>query len=253
MAFFDRDKTPPRRDVGIDLTAQAFSDMASDDLADPAYAVPLGEADVITDLDDGDQVVSDVVVSDLDKHLTTLARRIQSAKRSVVKSVLGIGEALVEARDLLATPDGSGHGSFGAWVRDKCGFGRTTAYKYISAYQRFGQFDKALHQRFDANAIYVLAPDKAPQEAVDAALALAECGEKITERVAKQLVAEHSPKPKKRTPAPKPLMIETSGGVVVVRPKDENVDVAAMLREAATKLAGGSVPLSKWQRKQGAA
>ena len=93
-------------------------------------------------------------------------------------------------------------------------------------------------------------PDKTPQAAVDAALALAADGEKITEGVAKKLVSEHSPKPKRRKTAPKPLMIETSGGVVIVRPKAEGVDVAMMLREAATKLAGGTVPLSDWQKKQ---
>jgi len=224
MAIFDSkgrgksDKLPP-------------STMASNDIDSDDFAIPVASDPVPAVIEQPIEIVSkdnQVVVQDLGKHLNALARRVQSARKMIAKNIIGIGESLSEARDLLAQPDSKGHGSFSKWVKLKCGFSRATAYRYIAAFDTFGTSIGQVHQ-FDASALYRLSADKAPPAAVAQAIELAEAGEKVTAEIAKALVVEHSPKKTTRK-VPKPIMIETADAVIIIRPKRTGVDVEGLLR-----------------------
>lgn len=117
------------------------------------------------------------------------AVRIDKAKVGIVKNVLVIGAELTKAHDKLAH---AGNGVFCRWVEERCGFAISSAYNYMNASEMFGpgkvfpKFGKTL----DDSTMFLLAKPSTPKQALDEALSRAESGEKITHKIAKEIVAE---------------------------------------------------------------
>jgi len=169
------------------------------------------------------QPVGDAV--DVPKRLRAIARQVQTERKRLAGSVILIGQRLSEAQDLLASYAG---GSFNRWLDEACGFSRITAYKYLAAWRVFGACEPGLQARFEVSALTSLAADKTPQAARDEALQLASDGQAITGKLAKQLIAKHSPA---RTSRPKTLSLVFSGGAVVIRSRPGQ-DVVGLLEAA---------------------
>jgi len=208
------------------------SRMASDDIDDPNYATPaskLQARDMPIAGDDGQADDQSAQIVDVDQRLAALARRITTAKKRMVDSVLTIGEALTEAQALLADHNG---GSFNKWIRQRCNFTARTAYRYIKAFQTFGSCDSQSQRKFDVQAMHLLSDDNAPEKAVAEAIDLAGGGEKITTKVAKSLIGKHGPRRRKSPGAPGPLIIEVDGGTIAIRPDADDADIASMLMQA---------------------
>jgi len=116
------------------------------------------------------------------------AERIDKAKADIVNNVLVIGTELAKAHDKLSH---HGDGVFGQWVEERCGFSRMSANRYMRAAEVFasGECNKLL-QTFDDSAMYLLTAPNAPKDALDNAIERAKAGEKITHKIAKQIVGE---------------------------------------------------------------
>jgi len=111
--------------------------------------------------------------------LINLAGQISRGKGEYLKASMVIGEAISEAHGLLP------EGKFSAWVEDQ-GFSRQSAYNYKNAWEKFGSCKTVLHMSQDA--MYALAGDSVPPQAVKEAIRLADRGEKVTKKVAKQIL-----------------------------------------------------------------
>ena len=125
------------------------------------------------------------------------AQCIDKARLGIVKNVLLIGAELSKAHDKLAH---HGNGVFGRWVEERCGISRMSANRYMQVQEAFGKTKECnkLLQTFDDSAMYLLAAPSAPKQALDDALGRAKSGEKITHKIAKEIVAEFKPEPKDR-------------------------------------------------------
>lgn len=93
---------------------------------------------------------------------------IHFAQRRERSDILAIGEALTTARALL-----EGDETFTKWVESECDFSRTTAYRYIDAWDAFGKRPRELVELFTSSAIYALSKEKSPNDAIDRAMAYA--------------------------------------------------------------------------------
>lgn len=142
--------------------------------------------------------------------LLCLAGEIKREKAKHATSGLSIGKSVATAHAILAK-DGK-DGEFSRWVELECGFGRTSAYNYMWAWQRFGNCSTV--EQFDSGALYALASPKAPEKAAKEAEKLADKGHKITLDTAKELLdkfregesrPKSSPRPAAQTQSqPKP-------------------------------------------------
>jgi N6-adenosine-specific RNA methylase IME4 len=108
----------------------------------------------------------------------------------MANSVLEIGKVLAEAHGLLA---GKGRdGLFKSWVEETCGFARSSAYNYMTVYEKFEKCPTVGHL-IDARALYLLAKKATPDAARTEAIERAESGERITEEVAAEIVKANKP------------------------------------------------------------
>ena len=71
-------------------------------------------------------------------------------------------------------------GRFDAWFESETGLERTAAYRFVGAFEKFG--NGALHNAtsFSPTVIYLLSAPSTPESVIDKAVAKAETGEKVT-------------------------------------------------------------------------
>lgn len=119
--------------------------------------------------------------------LIWLAGEINKQKSSGLQAMLDMGKAVADAQEILASHH---KGSFGKWIEAECGIGRSSAYRYLHAWEKFGSC--ASLGQLTAEAMYALSSPDAPPEAAKQAQKLADRGVKVTAKVAKELVG---PKP----------------------------------------------------------
>lgn len=115
--------------------------------------------------------------------------QISRLKANVAKSVLELGKALCEARDLLADYHG---GVFTGWLEVSNGFSQRSAYNYMGAWQVFGSF--ATVAKLEDTAMYRLAEPSTPKKAVTEAKKLADKGVNVTAKLAKELIEKYKDK-----------------------------------------------------------
>lgn len=122
---------------------------------------------------------------DLKGKLIILAGSIKKAGLNHIEFAIQMGQELTTANELLAKH--GKEGLFGSWIKAECGIGRTTAYNYMNAFERFGSSDCSSLEQFTAEAMYLLSADKVPEEAVETAINLAAKGTRITKDAAQEL------------------------------------------------------------------
>lgn len=137
--------------------------------------------------DYGDLANADVEM--LEHAAEQIAETQSTARRTAAQAVIRLGEMLSEVHDLLA---GKGRdGMFRPWVKERCGFGKDTAYKAISAYKTFAKCLSV--DTFDAGALYLLSAESCPEEATKQAIKLAKKGEQITAKKAREIRKQYEP------------------------------------------------------------
>jgi len=122
--------------------------------------------------------------------------QVAKLKASVANSVLALGEQLCEIRDVVAKQHSR---IFLEWV-ESCGIGRSSAYRYMAAWEKFGKLPNL--GSFEDSAMYLLSQENTPSEAFDEAQGLAKRGVQVTLTIAKELADKYKPKPP-RLAAPK--------------------------------------------------
>ena len=139
--------------------------------------------------------------------LEETASRIDAAKVRAVASILEVGKDLAGVQKKLAN---HGNGVFNKWIEQRCGFTRQSAYRYIGVHDAFGDCNTVL-QTCDAKALYRLSSDSCPEAATNKALHLAKKGERITDKKAREIIAEYTEDDDvKENPTPKDVGIDLS-------------------------------------------
>lgn len=129
--------------------------------------------------------------SALEKHAATVEGEQEKVRKTTAESVLKIGKELAAARERLAN---HGNGTFGKWLKGRLCIGQSSAYKAMTAYESFKNLPHC-GESFDASSLYLLSSDSVPEEATKEAIKRAAKGEQITHKLAKEIVAKHSPEP----------------------------------------------------------
>jgi predicted transcriptional regulator len=162
------------------------------------------------------------VPDDVQRRVEKLAKQIDKAKASHAESGFQLGDLMFKAQQELSH---HGDGTFCAWVESRCGFTPRTARNYIAIATTFiGKVRESLSQTSTAEALYFLARDTTPEEAIAEAVERAERGERITLPKAKEIVAEFTGDDEPSTP-PEPEELDI-------------LDAATRLDAAISKVAG---------------
>jgi predicted transcriptional regulator len=179
---------------------------------------PAATVSVSAPMNDAWQDVPDHVQRRVEK----LAKQIDKAKASHLQSGFLAGDLLGQVQDELSK---HGNGTFCEWVESRCGITKKTAYNLIAIAKAFTKEVRvSLTQTSTAEALYFLARDTTPEEAITEAVERAERGERITLPKAKQIVAEFTGDDEPSTP-PEPEELDI-------------LDAAARLDAAISKVAG---------------
>jgi hypothetical protein len=180
--------------------------------------------------------------SPLDKktveQVQSAADRIRQSLKRTIESIIGVGQ------DLLAVKEALPHGQFGPWLRAEFAWTERTAQNFIAVAERFGPKTEMISDlAIDPTAAYLLSAPSAPDEARQAAVERAEAGERITAKVAKEILAKERKKPRRRKVAAEKLMEKLETALSRFRerwnPKDLS-EMAQKLREFADSLQGES-------------
>lgn len=128
----------------------------------------------------------------LDKETQKTARKAVSDIGGLLitgtKGLLAVGERLAAVRDAMPQ-------SFALWCRCELSFGKTTAFQYISCYERFGGVECI--DKMHPAAVKKLSAKSVSQRAVDSAIKMASGGEVVSGTIASRLIKKFS---RKRNP-----------------------------------------------------
>lgn len=142
--------------------------------------------------------------SSLDKDvkgkLQCCVREFNAALREHKKTWLDLGKPLATAHAVLV--DAKGEGSFKELVEAEFKISRQTAYRYMWAWERFGERGVTGLLHVTTEAIYELAGPNVPDKAVSDALKLNDKGTYVNKAVADELIEKHTVKPEVEKPKP---------------------------------------------------
>lgn len=136
--------------------------------------------------DYGDLAKSEV--NALERHAKSVERITDKLRKTASEGAIALGRILKPCHDILAN---NKNGTFQKWVKDRCGITPKTAYNFIHAFEHFGNCE-TISQYIDATALYLLSADTCPEEATREAIKLAERGERITHKRAKELAEKYT-------------------------------------------------------------
>jgi hypothetical protein len=110
-------------------------------------------------------------------------------------------EDLIEiGSELLAVKKALGHGRFQAWLDAEFGWGERMARNFMAVAGRFAKTAIIADLPIEPTAAYLLAAPSTPESACQAAIARARTGERITTRVAKEILGQEKTKEKRDSP-----------------------------------------------------
>jgi Protein of unknown function (DUF3102) len=115
---------------------------------------------------------------------STAADNIRQMVRKSLADLIDIGTELLAVKEVL------GHGRFQAWLDAEFGWSERMARNFMAVAGRFSKTAIIADLPIEATAAYLLAAPSTPQSACDAAIARARAGERITTRVAKEILGE---------------------------------------------------------------
>ena len=111
----------------------------------------------------------------------TRTAAIKALMKRTAQDIIEIGQELITVKSQLD------HGMFIGWLKIEFGWTRMTANNFIHVAERF-KLENFSHLDFAPSALYLLASPSIPEDAREEALSRAESGERITHRVAKEIV-----------------------------------------------------------------
>ena len=117
-----------------------------------------------------------------------IKKKIDALTRHNVTAIIEIGADLLAVQADLAH---HGDGTFQRFVKEAVGVSTKTAYNYMNL-AGFLKDRVKITQSFDPAAVYLLTADAAPEAAEAEAVQRAEAGERITPKVAKEIIKRHS-------------------------------------------------------------
>jgi hypothetical protein len=120
-----------------------------------------------------------VVVETLDDH----AAAIHALGKRVIEDVIEIGRRLTLAKPM------AGHGKWLPWLKREFGWTEQSALNFMRAYE-LAKSKNFLDLNLPVSAIYQLAAPSTPPEAVEAVVARAKAGEKVTGADVKKVVGD---------------------------------------------------------------
>ena len=130
--------------------------------------------------------VAPFTYADLDAETRVVVQQktseIRGLMRRAAQDVVEIGLRLIEVKDRLP------HGQFGQWLGKEFSWSHDTAARLMGVAKRMGQIPHGAE--FEARALYLLAAPTTPEEARTEAIARAEAGEKVTQAVAREIIAQ---------------------------------------------------------------
>lgn len=118
---------------------------------------------------------SRIIIQQRTGEIKTLAKRLAA-------DIVDIGGKLVEVKDRLG-----GNGKFTNWLLAELGWSERTAYNFIGVYEKFGTANFAI-ENVAPSALYLLVAPGTPEPARQAAIEMANQGEKVSHRTAKAIV-----------------------------------------------------------------
>ena len=116
-----------------------------------------------------------------DEYVIQATEEIRSRLRRTVEDIVIIGRTLIGVKERL------GHGRFGEWLDAEFGWTDRAAQRFMQVASRF-KSDIMSDLSITPTALYLLAAPSTPDEAFEQAIALAESGEKVTHKVAQEIV-----------------------------------------------------------------
>jgi len=171
----------------------------------------------------------------MDTQLSGIAKKLRAISRSDIRNWLKRGQLLTEARSLLGQDD-----AFQNWCRQE-GIPRSTAYKAMAAHRDFGSVSTS--GQFSKEAMAVLGQStNAKEDAIDLSRR-----QRITKRIAKELVADYSDRKDEAETETKSIddeqettsrIFQVPGGFVIVKSKGAHTsgDLLSMLAHAAREV-----------------
>lgn len=170
---------------------------------------------------------------DVEAKLRGHARAIRAGRRSIIASVLKMGEHLTQAQDLLAADR---VGTFLRWTKKECGLSRSVAYRLIQTYRAFGTVP-ARGTLLAGIAPRLLQDLASSPEATAEVLDLVESGQAVTERQGRQILAGTRPEVvAAKVSKPDPVTYLVDDGAIVIRAARDGVDPIMMLAQLLRQL-----------------
>ena len=130
--------------------------------------------------------------------IRTSAKRIRAKIKRTLVDIIDVGH------DLLKVKDNLGHGYFGRWLLMEFGWVDRTARNFMAVAEMFGtKMEMISDLAIEPTAAYLLAAPSVTFEARQAAIERAKSGEKITAKIAKEILGSARQTEPRRSPTEK--------------------------------------------------
>jgi hypothetical protein len=133
-------------------------------------------------------VVSSEVKS-LEKHAKVICETIERVRKTTAEGVMKLGLELSAAQQKLSN---HGNGKFEKWCSVRCGLSPQHARRMIAVSDSFKD-SNIMFASSEPTALYLLSAPSCPEEATQEAIELAEKGERITAKLARDIIKSHCP------------------------------------------------------------
>jgi hypothetical protein len=114
----------------------------------------------------------------------SIAKSITGRMKTTLIGLIAIGRELKSARGLLK-------GQFTEWLDAEFTFSERTALNYINLSDLYGKYEDQI-SGIPIGTLYLLAAKSCPEQAIEAAIARKDAGEKVTPQDARELIDETS-------------------------------------------------------------
>lgn len=144
-----------------------------------------------------DMTIYEGIHPTLQAELKNQASEVQGLIRKTSDDLYRIGEILSDVKSTLHNKN------FARWCESEVGIKKTTAYRYLSIYERFSD-NKEIVSKLDPGVLMDLSVKSTPQMVVDKVVEKAESGEQVDSRETKRYIAEAKQREKEIATPPKP-------------------------------------------------
>ena len=120
--------------------------------------------------------------------LEDLAREINGLQKRTTEDVIKIGQLLKQSRPQLS------HGNWGKWLHDEIGWSYERAVRTIHVAELVEKFKFDNFANLAPSVLELLSPKSMPPAAVDEAIRRAAEGERVTVKLAEEIIASHQRK-----------------------------------------------------------